>query len=66
MPNVTFAVPEQIYQKMKAHSEVKWSEVARRAIIKYLRKYDDDKDWRDYSKKLALNNWDEAGDLFEF
>ena len=32
MTNVTLAVPEELYSKMKKHSEFKWSEVARQAI----------------------------------
>lgn len=32
MANVTLAVPEELYNKMKKHSEFKWSEVARQAI----------------------------------
>ena len=66
MTNVTFAVPEAVHHQMKAHSEIKWSEIARRAIIQYLRHLEEDNEWRDYSKKLALKDWDNAGDLFEF
>jgi hypothetical protein len=33
MTNITLSVPEEIHQSMKHFSEVKWSEVARRAII---------------------------------
>ncbi|MBU2099776.1 hypothetical protein KKG83_07800 [Candidatus Micrarchaeota archaeon] len=32
MTNVTLAVSEELYDKMKKHSEFKWSEVARQAI----------------------------------
>ena len=32
MPNVTFAVPDELHREMKAHPEIKWSEVARKAI----------------------------------
>lgn len=32
MANVTLAVPDVLYRKMKAHPEFKWSEVARQAI----------------------------------
>jgi len=38
MPNITLSIPYEIYEKMKRHPEVKWSEVARRAIIDYLRR----------------------------
>ncbi|MAG22039.1 MAG: hypothetical protein CL943_01875 [Candidatus Diapherotrites archaeon] len=32
MVNVTLAMPEPLYKKMKSHPEFKWSEVARQAI----------------------------------
>ncbi len=35
MPNVTFAVPEETFRKMKEHPEIKWSEIARKAISDY-------------------------------
>ena len=38
MPNITLSIPEEVYRKMKKYSEVKWSEVARKAIMEYLRK----------------------------
>lgn len=33
MANITLSVPDDIYKKMRYFSEVKWSEVARKAII---------------------------------
>ncbi len=38
MPNITLSIPPGVYKKMKEHKEVRWSEVARRAIIEYLEK----------------------------
>ncbi len=32
MPNVTLAVSKELHAEMKRHPEVKWSEVARRAL----------------------------------
>jgi len=32
MANITLAVTDELYDKMKKHSEFKWSEVARQAI----------------------------------
>jgi len=32
MPNITLSIPEEIHKKMKSLPEVRWSEVARRAI----------------------------------
>ncbi|MDV3103538.1 hypothetical protein [Thermococcus waiotapuensis] len=38
MPNITLSVPPELYKKMKEHPEIRWSEVARRAIAEYLAK----------------------------
>ncbi len=43
MPNMTLSLPEEVYKIVKAHNEVRWSEIARRAI-------------EDYAKKIALLN----------
>ena len=32
MPNMTLAIPEELHQRMKKHAELRWSEIARRAI----------------------------------
>ena len=32
VPNLTLAVPPELHRKMKAHPEIKWSEVVRRII----------------------------------
>ncbi|MEK6926354.1 MAG: hypothetical protein AABW50_03690 [Nanoarchaeota archaeon] len=32
MANITLSVPDEIHKKMKKFSELKWSEVARKAI----------------------------------
>jgi predicted CopG family antitoxin len=42
MPNITLSVPPEVYKKMKEHSEIRWSEVARRAIIEYLERLEKD------------------------
>lgn len=36
MANITLSVPENIHKQMKHFTEVKWSEVARKAIIERL------------------------------
>jgi len=36
MVNVTVSIPEDLYSKMKKYSEVKWSEVVRKALIEYI------------------------------
>jgi TRAP-type mannitol/chloroaromatic compound transport system substrate-binding protein len=35
---MTLALPEEIYAIVKTHSEVRWSEIARRAIESYAKK----------------------------
>ena len=32
MANLTLAIPDELHKKMKAFSEIRWSEVARRSI----------------------------------
>lgn len=32
MPNITLSIPEELHTKMKKLNEVRWSEIARRAI----------------------------------
>jgi len=43
MPNMTLSLSEDIYKIVKTHKEIRWSEIARRAI-------------EDYAKKIALLN----------
>lgn len=38
MPNMTLSLPEDIYAIVKEHKEIRWSEIARRAIEDYARK----------------------------
>jgi len=38
MVNMTLAVPEELNHVMKVHSEIKWSEIARRALWQHARK----------------------------
>jgi hypothetical protein len=38
IPNITLALPEDVYEIVKLHSEIRWSEIARRAIESYAKK----------------------------
>jgi len=38
MANITLAIPEELHRIVKQHSEVKWSEIARRAMWDYARR----------------------------
>lgn len=37
MGNITLAVPEELHRKMRKHTELKWSDIARQAFEKKLR-----------------------------
>ncbi|AEH25461.1 hypothetical protein [Pyrococcus yayanosii] len=43
MPNITLSIPEDVYERMKRYKEIKWSEVARRAIVEYLEMLEESK-----------------------
>ena len=36
MTNLTLSVPDDLYEEMKKHPEIRWSEVARQALVKKL------------------------------
>lgn len=38
MANITLAVPEDLHRIIKAHKEIRWSEIARKAMWDYARK----------------------------
>ena len=38
MPNLTISVSEQLYKTIKQHKQIRWSEVARRAMALYAQK----------------------------
>lgn len=38
MTNMTLAIPEDLHSIMRKHNEVKWSEVARQAMMSHARK----------------------------
>lgn len=65
MVNMTLAIPEQLSQVMKFHSEIKWSEIARRALWEHARKIElmekfvskskfTEKDAEDMGKKIKM------------
>ncbi len=37
MTNITFSIDDDIHKKMKEHPEIKWTEILRQSIIKYLK-----------------------------
>ncbi|HIH50500.1 MAG: hypothetical protein ABSE71_03690 [Candidatus Micrarchaeaceae archaeon] len=38
MPNITISVSEELYTSIKRHKQIRWSEVARRAMQMYAQK----------------------------
>lgn len=38
MPNMTLAVPEDLFEVVKKHPEIKWSVIAREAMWEYARR----------------------------
>jgi hypothetical protein len=38
MTNMTISIPSKLYEKMKKHSEIKWSEDVRKSIVDYINK----------------------------
>ena len=38
MPNITLSIPEDLYRLIKNHPEIKWSQVARKAMWNYAKK----------------------------
>ena len=38
MPNLTISVSERLYKTIKKHKQIRWSEVARRAMANYAQK----------------------------
>jgi hypothetical protein len=37
MGNMTLSIPEELHEKMRRHTELKWSDIARQAFKKKLR-----------------------------
>jgi len=68
MTNITLSVPDDLYEEMKKHPEIRWSEVARQALVKKLedlRRLDallsgsklTDKDVDDIAKSVKEGVW---------
>jgi len=41
MANITLAIPDDVYRKMKEYREIRWSEIVRRAIVEYIKKLEE-------------------------
>ncbi len=63
MANITLSIPDKLHKRIKKHSEIRWSEVARNAMMEYVEKLElldeltgeselTDKDAIELSKKI--------------
>ena len=43
MAEITLRIPEEVYNKMKKHEEVSWSEVVKEAILEYIHRLEERK-----------------------
>ena len=67
MVNMTLAIPEHLHRIMKKHSEIKWTEVVRKAIEEKARALEAEKaEWKAYAMKHALENWADADELIRY
>ena len=68
MANMTMAIEDKMHKRMKAHREVKWTEVARKAFEKKLKELEEEKIlWMKHAQEHAVKRgWSEAHELFEF
>jgi hypothetical protein len=41
MANMTISIPQKLHEKLKKHSEVKWSEVVRKALTDYVERLEE-------------------------
>ncbi len=55
MPNMTLSIPKELHDKMKKHSEIRWSQIARRSILE---KIDDLEILEKITKKSKLTQKD--------
>ncbi len=58
MANITLSISDEIHKIMKKHSELRWSEVARRAIIEQVHKLE-------FMDKIASKSKLTASDIKE-
>ena len=53
MANITLSLPEEVYRRMKRRRDVKWSEVARQAIVDRLERLERPVGFSAHSSDLA-------------
>jgi hypothetical protein len=65
MPHITLSVPKPVYEKMRKYPEIKWSEIARRAIAESVKKIEEAQ-MREHGLSRLLEGSEDADELFEF
>ena len=63
MPNITLSIPEDMHKEMKKHREIRWSEIARDALERKIRRLND-LEWMDKvlsKSKLTEKDAEEIG-----
>jgi len=63
MANITISIPQDLCEKMKRHSEVKWSEVIRKALSNYVDRLEIVENGAIPMKKLAKKMKDSGVDV---
>ena len=64
MVNITLSIPARLHERMKKYPEIKWSEIARKAIAETIKKMEEAE-----LRELALarlREGEDARELFEF
>ena len=64
IPNLTFAISDELYKTIKDHPEIKWSTIARKALKDYYQRLEKmDRLLKD--SKLTTEDVEEIGDLIK-
>jgi hypothetical protein len=65
MPNITLSLPAELFQYIKEHKEIRWSEIARRAMEEFKKKLDLIQKMELEEKRAYLDNLLKDSDLTE-
>jgi len=67
MTNITFSVDDDLHKKMKAHPEIKWTEILRQSLVNYLKKLEeiDVLPIKDFRERLDLELLKQINELDE-
>ncbi len=66
MVNVTFSVPLPIHRVMKKHREIRWTELARRAVVQKAEDLNKESDpIRYYNERRLAEEGEDADEFFD-